>query len=232
MWMRVLCGMTVVMQFTKISTLQAWVRSLYSSSMWIDCVFCFTVVNLISLVHTLERRTSSTTSIGHNAIRLLFVFQFSVFISLFSLSLSSFLFRDLIILLFWFLVLMTWRYFWSILQNASRYVWTVRDFTAGYAQWAGNVTYLVVLGAGHMVPYQAPVASLDMFIRFLYNHRFDTQYVQFYAGPPTPAPASGSLPVWAWILIIIGASLVCGVLSSIITWRACSKSSSKYETLN
>jgi carboxypeptidase D len=114
--------------------------------------------------------------------------------------------------------------------NATRYVWTVHSTTAGYAQQAGNVTYLLVLGAGHMVPYQAPAPSADMFWRFISNRSFVSSYAQFYAAPPLPV--AGPFPTWAWVLIVIGAFLLGGVLTGLITWRTLSKSAPKYETVN
>jgi len=40
--------------------------------------------------------------------------------------------------------------------------WTVDNDVAGYYQTCANLTFLQVLGAGHMVPMDQPVNALSM----------------------------------------------------------------------
>lgn len=61
-------------------------------------------------------------------------------------------------------------------RDAKKYTWNVdgkRD-PAGFAQQGGNLTYLVVANAGHMVPYNAPDAAADMLRRFVTAQAFDS----------------------------------------------------------
>lgn len=60
-------------------------------------------------------------------------------------------------------------------QSADKYTWTVEGLKtpAGFAQQGGNLTYLVVTGAGHMVPMDAPEAAADMARRFIQGLEFN-----------------------------------------------------------
>ena len=64
---------------------------------------------------------------------------------------------------------------WYGLQGyltVQKVVWAVAGQVAGYARTYGNLTQVVVLKAGHMVPMDQPVNSLDMASRFIYNKGF------------------------------------------------------------
>jgi carboxypeptidase D len=54
-------------------------------------------------------------------------------------------------------------------QQANKYTWRVngRKEPAGFAQQGGNLTYVVVTGAGHMVPMDVPDVAADMLRRFV-----------------------------------------------------------------
>ncbi|GMF26885.1 unnamed protein product [Phytophthora fragariaefolia] len=54
-------------------------------------------------------------------------------------------------------------------QQANKYTWRVqgRKEPAGFAQQGGNLTYVVVTGAGHMVPMDVPEVAADMLHRFV-----------------------------------------------------------------
>jgi len=63
--------------------------------------------------------------------------------------------------------------------TATRYGWKApsTDALGGYAKEFENLTFLKVLGAGHMVPMDVPQVALDMMMTFLYNPNegaFDT----------------------------------------------------------
>lgn len=62
----------------------------------------------------------------------------------------------------------------------------------GYAKSSGLLTYLVVAGAGHMVPLDVPVAALDMIGRFLKGASFadKPQTISMSIAPPA-ASATG-----------------------------------------
>ncbi|OWZ22552.1 Serine carboxypeptidase [Phytophthora megakarya] len=55
---------------------------------------------------------------------------------------------------------------------AKRQPWTVDGQVAGLAKSAGNMSYVVVLNSGHLVPTDQPEASLDMMRRFVNNEPF------------------------------------------------------------
>ncbi|KAF0714053.1 Aste57867_4067 [Aphanomyces stellatus] len=59
-------------------------------------------------------------------------------------------------------------------RRAARVTWRVpgMDPPAGFAQSGGNLTFVVVRDAGHLVPYNAPAAALDMVTRFLKRQSF------------------------------------------------------------
>ncbi|ETL25742.1 hypothetical protein L916_20457 [Phytophthora nicotianae] len=60
-------------------------------------------------------------------------------------------------------------------QQAKKYTWRVqgRKEPAGFAQQGGNLTYLVVTGAGHMVPMDVPDVAADMLHRFVSRLEFN-----------------------------------------------------------
>lgn len=60
-------------------------------------------------------------------------------------------------------------------QDAEKYTWTVEGMQepAGFSQQGGNLTYLVVTGAGHMVPMDVPEAAADLARRFVQNLPFE-----------------------------------------------------------
>ncbi|RLN53305.1 hypothetical protein BBJ29_000470 [Phytophthora kernoviae] len=55
---------------------------------------------------------------------------------------------------------------------AKRQPWFVDNQVAGLVKSAGNMSYVVVLNAGHLVPADQPEASLDMIRRFVNNETF------------------------------------------------------------
>ncbi|KAG6591075.1 Serine carboxypeptidase 49 [Phytophthora cinnamomi] len=57
---------------------------------------------------------------------------------------------------------------------AKRQPWMVDGQVAGLAKSAGNMSYVVVLNSGHLVPADQPGASLDMMRRFINNEPFVT----------------------------------------------------------
>jgi carboxypeptidase D len=56
---------------------------------------------------------------------------------------------------------------------APRYVWLVDGKPAGYARTQGKLTFLLVLGGSHMVPYSVPGPAQDMIERFIAGRSFD-----------------------------------------------------------
>jgi len=81
-----------------------------------------------------------------------------------------------------FLYLVPWRG-QSQLANAPRSVWRIKPSdreVAGYAQQAGNFTYVIVRNAGHIAPYDRPEACRDMIQRFVHG--------QNYPNLPDPVP--------------------------------------------
>ncbi|RLM96119.1 hypothetical protein BBO99_00004536 [Phytophthora kernoviae] len=60
-------------------------------------------------------------------------------------------------------------------QQANKYTWRVksRKEPAGFAQQGGNLTYVVVTGAGHMVPMDVPDVAADLLHRFVNRLEFN-----------------------------------------------------------
>jgi len=58
-------------------------------------------------------------------------------------------------------------------MNAKNVTWTVGGQAAGTSRNSGNLTYLVVYNAGHMVPHDQGKNALDMIIRFVNNQPFN-----------------------------------------------------------
>ncbi|KAG1712106.1 Cell death protease [Phytophthora capsici] len=60
-------------------------------------------------------------------------------------------------------------------QQANKYTWRVqgRKEPAGFAQQGGNLTYVVVTGAGHMVPMDVPDVAADLVHRFVNRLEFN-----------------------------------------------------------
>ncbi|TDH72665.1 hypothetical protein CCR75_008476 [Bremia lactucae] len=59
---------------------------------------------------------------------------------------------------------------------AKRQPWMVDGGVAGLVKSAGNMSYVVVLNSGHLVPADQPEASLDMMRRFINNEPFFTLF--------------------------------------------------------
>lgn len=57
-------------------------------------------------------------------------------------------------------------------RAAARRPWVLDGQVAGLAKSSGNMSYVVVLNSGHLVPTDQPVASLDMMRRFLNDEPF------------------------------------------------------------
>lgn len=51
--------------------------------------------------------------------------------------------------------------------DADRYLWMVQDNVAGYAKTHKNLDMLLVLNSGHLVPYNVPIAALDLIERLV-----------------------------------------------------------------
>lgn len=51
--------------------------------------------------------------------------------------------------------------------------WTYKNQTAGFYKEFSNITYVTVLGAGHMVPTDRPGPALKLISNFLYNKQLD-----------------------------------------------------------
>ncbi|KAG7394450.1 Cell death protease [Phytophthora boehmeriae] len=60
-------------------------------------------------------------------------------------------------------------------QQSKKYTWRVkgRKEPAGFAQQGGNLTYVVVTGAGHMVPLDVPDVAADLLYRFVNKLEFN-----------------------------------------------------------
>lgn len=57
-------------------------------------------------------------------------------------------------------------------RAAPRRPWTVDGQVVGLAKSAGNMSYVVVTNAGHLVPMDQPAAALDMIRRFVNDEPF------------------------------------------------------------
>jgi carboxypeptidase C (cathepsin A) len=57
-------------------------------------------------------------------------------------------------------------------RAAQRQPWLINDEVAGLAKTSGNMSYVVVLNSGHLVPSDQPAAALDMMRRFINDEPF------------------------------------------------------------
>lgn len=71
--------------------------------------------------------------------------------------------------------------------NSPRGVWLPRgsEKPGGYSKSDGQLTYLIVLDSGHMVPMDVPSNALEMISRFLENESFQdrSQPISMTASP-------------------------------------------------
>jgi len=124
--------------------------------------------------------------------------------------------------------------------NATRWVWPYKESdgssqVAGYVSTAYNLTYALVLGCGHMVPYGQPASSYDMFYRFINNISFKSQLEQFVVSiPPKYSPNEANpLPIYGWVLICIASFALGSVLVAIIVVSIMKKrNNTSYHPLN
>ena len=61
-----------------------------------------------------------------------------------------------------------WQYMPNFLSS-RRGAWKVQGNIAGYAQAYGNMNFVQILQAGHMSPFDQPIAVRDMVQRFIFN---------------------------------------------------------------
>ena len=102
--------------------------------------------------------------------------------------------------------------------NSTRDVWEVNGRTGGYVKAHGNLQYLLVVGASHMVPLDQPDAALDMITRFLNGTSF-ADLPQFHGSLHSKmsrsniATSNKEMSGWSWSLIIAGCSVASAVLA-------------------
>lgn len=106
-------------------------------------------------------------------------------------------------------------------QSSKKYTWTVskHDEPSGFVQHGGNLTFAVVLNAGHMVPLDVPEAALDLVTRFIHAESFedheqslhtmrtnatDLESAQCTALASSLHPKSPEAS-WAWIVFMVAA---------------------------
>ncbi|KDO34551.1 hypothetical protein SPRG_00614 [Saprolegnia parasitica CBS 223.65] len=112
-------------------------------------------------------------------------------------------------------------------KAAERYTWRVKghDVPAGFVQTGGNLTFAIVSGAGHMVPYDVPLAALDLFTRFVQRVPFtDTrQEISVPTYWNATAEAACDLGVRAsetstmWHALVLLAALSSGLVATLLT---------------
>lgn len=54
-------------------------------------------------------------------------------------------------------------------RRAKKQIWKINGNVKGWAKVSGNLWFVLVNGAGHMVPSDQPTAALDMLGHFLHN---------------------------------------------------------------
>lgn len=52
---------------------------------------------------------------------------------------------------------------------SPKVLWNVNGMVAGYAQTYDNLSFVLVLKSGHMVPHDQPINAKDLVYRFIYN---------------------------------------------------------------
>ncbi|CAG9317042.1 unnamed protein product [Blepharisma stoltei] len=63
---------------------------------------------------------------------------------------------------------LNWPYISNFI-NSNKIIWNVNGNVAGYAQTYNNLSFVVVLKSGHMVPHDQPVNALNLVYRFVNN---------------------------------------------------------------
>jgi carboxypeptidase C (cathepsin A) len=59
--------------------------------------------------------------------------------------------------------------FQKAFQDAKRETWVYKEWPVGYSKSYGNLTAVVVLGAGHWIPMDVPEPTLDLINQFITN---------------------------------------------------------------
>jgi carboxypeptidase C (cathepsin A) len=54
-------------------------------------------------------------------------------------------------------------------KRARKQIWTIHGSVKGWAKVAGNLWFVLVNGAGHMVPTDQPEAAFNMMGHFIFN---------------------------------------------------------------
>ena len=86
---------------------------------------------------------------------------------------------------------------------------------AGYAQTARTLTHITVLNAGHEIPFAQPRASLRFLQRVLRGASFADR-VQ--PQPPAAASPPATLPLGAWVGLVMAAAVVGAGVALLVTW--------------
>mmetsp|Transcript_13826 Transcript_13826/g.22234 ORF Transcript_13826/g.22234 Transcript_13826/m.22234 type:complete len:571 (+) Transcript_13826:106-1818(+) len=113
--------------------------------------------------------------------------------------------------------------------DADRGVWMVEDKKGGEGGWAKeylSLKFVIVYNSGHMVPYNQPVAAMDLLNRFLRNETFldvpsptirfgDTSVASAYEmANPKKAPEETPFPIPVIVLLAFLAGVVFTILGA------------------
>jgi hypothetical protein len=80
-------------------------------------------------------------------------------------------------------------------KSATRGLWMVQEQVAGYAKTHANLTFLVVINSGHLVPHNVPVPALDLITRFVTGTPFLDIELPSFAAPSLLSSVSSSSEV-------------------------------------
>jgi len=121
---------------------------------------------------------------------------------------------------------------WSHIEHfksTQGYVWMnhASKRVAGYSQTYDSLIFLRVVGAGHMVPLDQPENAQLMFETFIRGGNF-SDHVQDY---PVGSSKTYSVPLWIFIIALIGTVLVTLATSFVISYIVLLRKVKRYEVL-
>ncbi|RHY35703.1 hypothetical protein DYB26_008074 [Aphanomyces astaci] len=106
--------------------------------------------------------------------------------------------------------------------GARRFTWRLGSgrVPAGFVQSGGNLTSIVVRDAGHLVPYDAPEAALDMVKRFIHSRSFEDieQQVANQDDGPSQRCQSRQSDDGSSSHVTMVVAVASGVVAALLTW--------------
>lgn len=108
---------------------------------------------------------------------------------------------------------------------------TINTAPGGYTKQYGNLAFVRINAASHMVPYDQPQTSLEMFNRFINDLPYGDIAQGIPYGPPPSLSLRTRIPVWVAVVASILSAVFVGIVVYCITRRVFAPKTSEYQVM-